>query len=104
MKFIYIGFLVAAALFLLYIIYYGLVRRVTRELRTTIRSLEAEIKDLRAAEPEKVRRLREELTAYDALVDEIQDVLVQEPSPLELSTPRERISNVIVARRPRRVV
>lgn len=104
MKFIYVGFLVAVALVILFYAYYGLVRWRTRRQDQIIRALQRKIDDLHAAEPEKLKRLREELIGYDNMTDEILDALVQGPGMLSLSDPREHISNIIIARRPKRTL
>lgn len=104
MKFIYVGFLVVVAVFALFYTYYALVRWRTRKQDEIIKGLRNEIDDLRAAEPEKLKKLREELIGYDSMTDEIQDALVQGPSMLSLSDPREHISNIIIARRPKRTL
>lgn len=104
LKFLYVGLLVALALILVSLIYYGLVRWVTREQRKTIRQLQQQISDLEAAEPDKLRRLRMEVRGYDTLTDLILDQIVQHRTMLNLSDLGEAISNLIVAKRPERTL
>lgn len=100
--------LVLVAVVVMYLIVQATVRFKTRKLyreiaekQRRIDELEQEVEDLRASEPEKMQLLRKENAQYDKLVDDILGALTPS-SLLELSTPQEKIANLIHVHRPQR--
>jgi uncharacterized protein YoxC len=109
MRFVYYGFIGAVAIAVLYLAVRLIAHVLTHKLREELREfeerydrLESENTDLQAAEPTKIKKLREANNAHQRLLDEIMAELVKPDSAsvLDLNTQSERIANLIRVRRP----